>query len=71
VIPLNTPRQNRILRWKVAFSIGDFIAAAACALAIVFLFTIILNLYGWLRIDLQEVFQGLTQNITSALIMSN
>ncbi|MDR2505717.1 MAG: hypothetical protein LBD16_06385 [Oscillospiraceae bacterium] len=68
---MNTPRQNRILRWKVAASVTDFVAAAFCALAIVLLFTILMNLYGWLRVDIREVFKGLTENITGAIIIGN
>jgi len=68
---MNSARQNRILRWKVASSVTDFISAAICAIAIVVLFSLIVNLYGWLRVDLREVFKGITQNVTNAIVMDN
>ena len=68
---MNSSRQNRILRWKVAASVTDFVSAAFCALAIIMLFSLIVSLYGWLRVDLREVFRGITQNVTNAIIMEN
>ena len=61
--------QNRHIGLKVAAGVVDFFGAAICALLILGLLMLLINLFGWLQSDLATTFDGITQNVLDAVII--
>lgn len=60
---------RRRLRFRVAAGVLDFFGVVLCTVLIIVLLSALLNLFGWLRDDLQETFAGLGQNMTEAVFI--
>ncbi|MDR1263584.1 MAG: hypothetical protein LBK46_08885 [Oscillospiraceae bacterium] len=60
---------RRMLRYKVAGGMLDFISIAVCTFLILVLLVLLINLFTWVRADLTEVFASYFKNVTDAVIM--
>ncbi|GHU69876.1 hypothetical protein AGMMS49992_01280 [Clostridia bacterium] len=60
---------RRMLRYKVAGGVLDFIGIAGCTFLILVLLVLLINLVVWVQGDLAQVFSGYFKNVTDAVVM--